>query len=81
MILSEATNTEVLQHDTFLDLPAHCRAGGFDHAAVHNRSHRLYLAHTANNSIDIVDTRNKKYLSSIVGLDRVAGMLVAGRDA
>ena len=30
-----------------IDLPAHAGAGGFDHAAIHDATRRLYVAHTA----------------------------------
>src|SRR2546428_349261 len=37
-----------------IELPAHARDGGFDHAAVHHGSSRLYIAHTANDDYDEV---------------------------
>ena len=61
----------------FIDLPAHDRLGGFDHAAVHSAHHRLYVAHTANDSVDVVDTDAGEYLYSIYELPRVAGVLVS----
>ena len=33
-----------------VELPTHHKPGGFDHAAVHGRQVRLYVAHTANNA-------------------------------
>jgi hypothetical protein len=38
-----------------IDLPAHAGRGGFDHAAIHERTRRLYVAHTANDAVDVVD--------------------------
>jgi len=61
----------------FIDLPAHDRGGAFDHAAVHSAHHRLYVAHTANDAVDVVDTDAGQYLHSIHGLPRVAGVLVS----
>ncbi len=58
-------------------LPAHDRSGGFDHAAVHQGQGRLYVAHTANNAIDVVDCSSHSYRRSIAGLEAVAGALVS----
>ena len=59
-----------------IDLPHHIHLGGFDHAAVHSRLSRLYVAHTANNSVDVVDTSQDQYLYSIPNLSGVAGVLI-----
>jgi hypothetical protein len=32
----------------FVDLPPHRKPGGFDHAAMHRASGRVFVAHTAN---------------------------------
>ncbi len=59
-----------------VELPAHHRSGGFDHAAVHGRQARLYVAHMANNAVDVIDCAGNTYYGSITGLDAVAGALV-----
>ena len=59
-----------------VELPAHHRPGGFDHAAVHGRQGRVYAAHTANDAIDVIDCASNTYRGSITGLDSVAGALV-----
>ncbi len=61
----------------FVDLPAHNKAGGFDHAAVHRSSHRMYVAHTINDALDVIDTASDEYLYSIEGLLGVAGALAS----
>ena len=66
-----------LQHLGSVDLPTHVGEGGFDHAAVHQRLRRLYVAHTANNAVDVIDCDSDKYLHSISGLSGVAGALVS----
>jgi DNA-binding beta-propeller fold protein YncE len=66
-----------LQHAGFIELPAHAKSGGFDHAAVHHASGRIYVAHTANDAIDVIDIEAQKYVDSIPGLPAVAGALVA----
>ena len=48
-----------------IDLPAHRAPGGFDHAAIHHRDDRLYLAHAANAAVDIVDCARERYRGSI----------------
>src|SRR6202795_1422722 len=58
-------------------LPAHDKPGGFDHAAVHGRRGRLYVAHTANDALDVVDCAAHTYLGSIPRLGGVAGALVS----
>ncbi len=60
-----------------IELPASRGEGGFDHAAVHAPTGHLYVAHTANESVDIVDTKAGRYLRSIAGLKGVAGVLVS----
>ena len=67
----------MLRHLGFVELPAHTRAGGFDHAAVHGPRGRLYVAHTANDAVDVVDLTALKHVGSIPGLSAVAGALVA----
>jgi DNA-binding beta-propeller fold protein YncE len=70
----------VLKHLGFIDLPAHATAGGFDHAAVHEPTGRIYVAHTANDAIDVIDITAQRYVGSIPGLPAVAGALVAEPD-
>ncbi|PYM04266.1 MAG: hypothetical protein DMD82_14915 [Candidatus Rokuibacteriota bacterium] len=59
-----------------IELPAHRADGGFDHAAVHHRRNQLYLAHTANDAVDVIDTGEGRYIRSISDLKGVAGALV-----
>jgi DNA-binding beta-propeller fold protein YncE len=61
----------------YIDLPRHAAAGGFDHAAVHGPRCLLYVAHTANDAVDVVDCASHTYLRSIPRLPRVAGALVS----
>jgi len=64
----------------FIDLPAHVKAGGFDHAAVRPPTGQIYVAHTANDAVDVIDIQKERYLFSIGGLTGVAGALVAEPD-
>jgi DNA-binding beta-propeller fold protein YncE len=58
-----------------VELPTHKGDGGFDHAAVHAATGHVYVAHTANDAIDVFDDR--KFLFSIPNLGAVAGALVS----
>jgi DNA-binding beta-propeller fold protein YncE len=60
-----------------IPLPAHDGPGGFDHAAMHGRRRQLYVAHTANNAVDVIDCETSKYLRSVSRLEGVAGALVS----
>jgi DNA-binding beta-propeller fold protein YncE len=66
-----------LQHLGFIELPPHIKPGGFDHAAVHRASGRVYVAHTCNDALDVIDGVNGRYLHSIPNLVGVAGALVS----
>ena len=58
-----------------IDLPKNVRDGGFDHAAVHAASGHVYVAHTANDAVDVFD--RQRHLFSIPNLTGVAGALVS----
>jgi len=61
----------------YVDLPEHRAKGGFDHAAVHAASGHVYVAHTANDSVDVFDPVARKLLFSVPDLAAVAGALVS----
>lgn len=66
-----------LEHLGHIELPASIKHGGFDHAAVHRGTARLYVAHTANDAVDVIDCGGDRYLHSLAGLAGVAGVLVS----
>jgi DNA-binding beta-propeller fold protein YncE len=66
-----------LQFLHFIELPEHVKPGGFDHAAIYRASGRLYVAHTINDALDVIDCASDQYLYSIPGLVGVAGALVS----
>jgi len=66
-----------LEHIGYIALPPHAAPGGFDHAAVHGGRGLLYVAHTANDAVDVIDCRTNTYLRSIAHLTAVAGALVS----
>jgi len=61
----------------YIELPAHRNPGGFDHADVLPATGRVWVAHTANDSVDIIDGVNDRYVRSVPNLKGVAGALVA----
>ena len=60
-----------------VDLPKHVGSGGFDHAAVHAATGHVYVAHTANDAVDVFDPASAQHLYSVPGLAAVAGALVS----
>ena len=40
---------------SYIELPPHRSKGGFDHADIHLPTARLYVAHTANDAVDVID--------------------------
>lgn len=66
-----------LHHQGYIDLPEHVHQGGFDHAAIYQHGARLYVAHTANDSLDVIDCAANRYLHSIPELTGVAGALAS----
>jgi DNA-binding beta-propeller fold protein YncE len=60
-----------------IELPPNRSDGGFDHADVHQGTDRLYVAHTCNDSVDMIDTARDRYIESISGFTAVAGALVS----
>ena len=60
-----------------IELPPHRSDGGFDHADIHPPTDRIYVAHTSNDSIDVIDCARDLYIESVPGLAAVAGALVS----
>jgi DNA-binding beta-propeller fold protein YncE len=60
-----------------VDLPVHRGSGGFDHAAVHAATGHVYVAHTANDAVDVFDPVALRHLFSVPDLPAVAGALVS----
>src|SRR5258708_23116416 len=60
-----------------IELPENLKPGGFDHAAVHCGSGRLYVAHTANDSLDVIDCVEYRYFHSIGKLMGGAAALIS----
>src|SRR5438552_872652 len=76
-VMRSAKEAAMLEHIGDVDLPPHTGTGGFDHAAVHARTGRVYVAHTANDAVDVIDGATGRFVDSIGGLAAVAGALVS----
>ena len=61
----------------YVELPPHKGKGGFDHADIHVASDRLYVAHTGNDALDVIDCAQHRYIESVPGFPAVAGALVS----
>ncbi len=61
----------------YIDLPEHRGNGGFDHAAVHAASGHVYVAHTANDAVDVFDPNLQKFLFSVPDLGGASGVLIS----
>ena len=68
--------SKTLQHIGYIELPAHIGAGGFDHAAVHAPTGHVFVAHTANDAVDVFHPALGRHLYSVADLKGVAGVLV-----
>jgi DNA-binding beta-propeller fold protein YncE len=66
-----------LEHLGHIDLPDHRGEGGFDHAAVHAASGHVYVAHTANDAVDVFDPASQRFLFSVPHLPGASGVLVS----
>ena len=69
--------SNTLRHIGYVELPEHIGTGGFDHAAVHAPTGHVFVAHTANDAVDVFHPALGRHLYSISNLKRVAGVLVS----
>ena len=60
-----------------IGLPPHA-SGGFDHGDVHLSSGRVFVAHTANGTVDVIDGERMTLVQSVSGCPEGSGVLVAG---
>jgi len=62
-----------------VDLPPH-DSGGFDHADVHLESGRVYVAHTATGSVEIIDGEHARHLGTLSGCPEASGIICAQNE-
>jgi len=63
----------------YVNLPLH-QLGGFDHADVHIESGRVYVAHTAVGTVEIIDGEHAKHLATLPSCPEASGVLCAQND-
>src|SRR5438552_3781694 len=64
-----------------VQLPSHQPPGGFDHGDVHPGSGRVYVAHTANGTVEVIDGERLEHLATIGDCAEASGVLCpAGVD-
>ncbi|MDG6909562.1 MAG: YncE family protein [Nitrososphaerota archaeon] len=56
------------------------RTDGYDHADVHQRSGKVYIAHTANDSVEVVDGVRLEHIATISGCTEASGVLCAQEE-
>src|SRR5579862_1134839 len=66
-----------LEHLGYIELPAHVGKGGLDHAAGLWLRGLLYVAHTANDTVEVIDCAAGRHIHSVAGLTAVAAALTA----
>jgi DNA-binding beta-propeller fold protein YncE len=58
----------------YVDLPRHA-SGGFDHGDVDQASGRMFVAHTANGTVEVVDGVNLTHLATLPDCPEASGVL------
>jgi len=58
-------------------LPAHPQGGGFDHGDVHLETGRVFVAHTAAGTVEIIDGERGIHGGTIPGCPEASGVLFA----
>jgi DNA-binding beta-propeller fold protein YncE len=60
-------------------LPPHT-SGGFDHGDVHLSTGKVFIAHTANNTVEVIDGERLAHLATITGCEEASGVLSAQEE-
>ena len=68
-----------LQLRGFIDLPRHL-TGGFDHGDVDRASGRVFVAHTANGTVDVIDGISLSYVKTLPSCPEASGILCAQNE-
>ena len=58
-----------------LRLPSHLGPGGFDHGDVHQPTGRVFIAHTANGTVEVVDGPQLRHVATISDCPEASGVL------
>ena len=60
-----------------VNLPAHLGDGGFDHGDVHPPSGQVFIAHTANGTVEVIDGGGLQHVATIDDCAEASGVLSA----
>jgi DNA-binding beta-propeller fold protein YncE len=63
-----------------VQLPAHATDGGFDHGDVHAKSGRVFVAHTASNTVEVIDGEHLVLERTLPGCPEGSGVLCTQDD-
>ncbi len=66
----------MLKHLSYVALPHH-PAGGFDHADVHLKTGRVFVAHTANGTVEVIDGEKLHHITTLGNCPEASGVLCA----
>ena len=58
-----------------VELPAHTGPGGFDHGDVHQATGRVFVAHTANGTIEVIDGERLRHLATLADCPEASGVI------
>ncbi len=65
--------------EKYVDLPSHT-SGGFDHADVHESSGYVFLAHTGNGTVEVIDGDRGIYSGTLPGCPGASGVVCAQKE-
>ena len=60
-------------------LPYHSR-GGFDHGDVHHQTGRVFVAHTANGTVEVIDGEQFKHATTLDGCPEASGIICVQQE-
>lgn len=66
-----------LEFIKYIKLPKHPTGGGFDHADFDNESGNVFVAHTANGTIEVIDGERQVHTATLPNCQEASGMLCA----
>ena len=75
-MFAEGTRTNLLTVVGQVALPAH-DDGGFDHGDVHRPTGRVFVAHTANGTVEVIDAERQVLHQTVPGCPEASGVLCA----
>ncbi len=58
-----------------VELFAHSGPGGFDHGDVHQATGRVFVAHTANGTIAVIDGERLRHVATVAGCAEASGVI------